>query len=73
MGILDKLFGTRSEREVKRLLPAVDKIEALSDEYAALSDEALRAKTETPMPAWDQLRREMPQWRTLLLRTAENK
>ena len=46
MGILDKLFGTRSEREVKRLLPTVDKIEALSDEYAALSDEALRAKTE---------------------------
>ena len=44
MGILDKLFGTRSEREVKRLLPTVDKIEALSDEYAALSDEALRAK-----------------------------
>ena len=46
MGIIDKLFGTRSEREVKRLLPIVDKIEALSDEYAALSDEALRAKTE---------------------------
>ena len=46
MGIIEKLFGTRSEREVKRLLPTVDKIEALSDEYAALSDEALRAKTE---------------------------
>ena len=46
MGIIEKLFGTRSDREVKRLLPLVDKIEALSDEYAALSDEALRAKTE---------------------------
>ena len=46
MGIIEKLFGTRSDREVKRLLPTVDKIEALSDEYAALSDEALRAKTE---------------------------
>ena len=46
MSIIEKLFGTRSEREVKRLLPTVDKIEALGEEYAALSDEALRAKTE---------------------------
>ena len=46
MSILEKLFGTHSEREVKKILPIVDKIEALSDEYAALSDEALRAKTD---------------------------
>ncbi|MBQ7736894.1 MAG: preprotein translocase subunit SecA [Oscillospiraceae bacterium] len=45
MGIFDKFFGTRSEREVKKLLPLVDRIEALESEYAALSDEALRAKT----------------------------
>ena len=32
MSIIEKLFGTRSEREVKKLLPLVDKIEALSDE-----------------------------------------
>ena len=45
MGILDKLFGTRSEREVKRLLPTVDKIEALEEEYRGLTDEQLQAKT----------------------------
>ncbi len=45
MGLFDKLFGTRSDREVKKLLPIVDGIEALSDEYKALSDEELRAKT----------------------------
>ena len=45
MGLFDKFFGTRSEREVKRILPLVDRIEALEAEYTALSDEALRAKT----------------------------
>ena len=45
MSILEKLFGSHSDREVKRILPIVDRIEALGDEYAALSDEELRAKT----------------------------
>ena len=45
MGLITKLFGTRSEREVKKLLPIVDQIEALGDEMKKLSDEALRAKT----------------------------
>lgn len=45
MGLLDKIFGTHSEREVKRLLPLVDSIEALEPEYEKLSDEALRGKT----------------------------
>jgi preprotein translocase subunit SecA len=45
MGLLDKVFGTHSEREVRRILPIVDKIEALEPEYIKLSDEALRAKT----------------------------
>ncbi len=45
MGLLDKIFGTHSEREVKRLLPLVDRIEALEPEYEKLSDEDLRAKT----------------------------
>ena len=45
MGLIQKLFGSTSEREVKKLRPIVDKIEALSEPYKALSDEALRAKT----------------------------
>ncbi|GIM29162.1 protein translocase subunit SecA [Clostridium polyendosporum] len=46
MGLLDKVFGTYSEREVKRIIPLVDKIEALDQEIKSLSDEQLRAKTE---------------------------
>lgn len=45
MGMIDKIFGTHSEREIKRLIPLVDKIEALEPEYEKLSDDALRAKT----------------------------
>lgn len=45
MGIIEKVFGTHSEREVKRVLPIVDKIEALEPEYEKLSDDELRAKT----------------------------
>ncbi|MCR5477273.1 MAG: preprotein translocase subunit SecA [Lachnospiraceae bacterium] len=45
MKMIDKIFGTHSEREVKRILPLVDKIEAMRPEMQALSDEELRAKT----------------------------
>ncbi|MBR7074162.1 MAG: preprotein translocase subunit SecA [Oscillospiraceae bacterium] len=45
MGLFDKLFGTYSDRELKRINPIADKIEALSDKTAALTDEQLRAKT----------------------------
>ena len=45
MGLFNKLFGTRSEREIKKIRPLVDKILAMEDEYAALSEEALRGKT----------------------------
>ena len=45
MGLFDKIFGTRSQREVKKLQPTVDKILALEDEYANLSEEALKSKT----------------------------
>jgi preprotein translocase subunit SecA len=45
MGLLEKVFGTHSEREIKRIIPIVDKIEALEPEYIKLSDEALKAKT----------------------------
>ena len=45
MGLFTKLFGTRSQRELKKIQPTVDKIIALEDEYKNLSEEALRAKT----------------------------
>ena len=42
MGIFNKLFGSYSDRELKRIYPIADKIEALSDEYAAKSDDVAR-------------------------------
>lgn len=38
MSIIEKIFGTDSNRELKKIYPIVDKVEALSDEYAAISD-----------------------------------
>ena len=46
MGLITKLFGTHSERELKRIYPIVDQVEALRDSMMALSDEELRAKTK---------------------------
>ena len=46
MGLLDKVFGTYSEREVKRILPLVKKIEDLDSQMSALTDDELKAKTE---------------------------
>ena len=46
MKITDKIFGTHSEREIKRINAKVDAIEALAPEMKALSDEQLRAKTD---------------------------
>ena len=45
MSILKKIFGTSSTKEVKRLMPIIQQIEALEDEYKALTDEQLQAKT----------------------------
>ena len=45
MGLFDKLFGTRSQREIKKIQPIVDKILALEEEYKNLSEEALKGKT----------------------------
>ena len=45
MSVFTKIFGTHSEREVKRILPIVDKIEALAPEFEKLTDEQLQAKT----------------------------
>ena len=46
MGIFAKLFGTRSQREIKKIQPMVDKILAMENEYRALSEEELRGKTQ---------------------------
>ena len=46
MGALTKIFGTHSERELKRIYPLVDKVEAYRDSMQKLSDEELRNKTK---------------------------
>ena len=46
MGLFSKLFGTRSDREIKKIQPTVDKILALETEYANLSEDALKGKTQ---------------------------
>ena len=45
MNLIEKMFGTHSDRELKRILPIVDKIESLRPSMQALSDEELRDKT----------------------------
>ena len=45
MKIVDKIFGTHSERELKLIMPLVDKVESLRDSMMALSDEQLKDKT----------------------------
>ena len=47
MGLFTKLFGTYSEREIKKLTATVDKIESMADDYKAMSDGELRAMTDT--------------------------
>ena len=44
--VIDKIFGTHSDRELKRIMPLVDKIEELRPTMQALSDEELRGKTD---------------------------
>ena len=46
MKVAEKLFGTHSSRELKRIMPIVDKIEALRPDMQKLTDEELRAKTK---------------------------
>ena len=45
MSLITKLFGTRSQRELKAIEPLVSKIEGLEEEYKALTDAQLQAKT----------------------------
>ncbi len=46
MGLLTKIFGTYSEKQVKKIIPLVDRIEALSDEYKKKTDAELAAMTD---------------------------
>ncbi len=46
MGLIKKLFGTHSERELKKIYPIADRTEALADDYKKLTDDQLRAKTD---------------------------
>ena len=45
MGLITKMFGTRSQRELKKIQPIVDKILAMEQRYGALSEDDLKAKT----------------------------
>ena len=45
MGLISKIFGTHSEKEIKKIKPIVDKILSMEEEYKALSEENLKAKT----------------------------
>ena len=46
MGLMQKIFGDYSSRELKSIYPIVDRIEAMADEYKAMSDAQLQAKTQ---------------------------
>lgn len=58
MGVFEKIFGTYSSRELKRVMPVVQKIEALEDRYRQYSDAQLRGVT-------DELRGRLKQGETL--------
>ncbi len=46
MSIISKIFGTKSEREVKKILPVIEKIEALDEKFSAMSEKELRGMTD---------------------------
>ena len=47
MGLMTKIFGTYSDHQIKKIIPIVDKIEALAPKYKEMSDEEMRATTDT--------------------------
>jgi preprotein translocase subunit SecA len=48
--LLKKLFGSKNEREVKRMLKTVQLVNAFEEQMVALSDDQLRAKTKSSRP-----------------------
>ncbi|MBR6675831.1 MAG: preprotein translocase subunit SecA [Clostridia bacterium] len=47
MGLIEKIFGNYSEKQIKKIIPIVDRIESLADKYKAMSDSDMRAMTDT--------------------------
>ena len=56
MNIINKLFGTHSERELKLIAPTIDKIEALRPTMQALTDEELKERQKNTSRDWQQER-----------------
>ena len=52
MGFIQKIFGTHSEHELKRIYPIADAVEALEPQMQSLSDEELRAKRIQRQTCW---------------------
>ena len=46
MNLVTKVFGTHSDHEIKRIVPIVNQVEALSDKYAAMSENELQGMTD---------------------------
>ena len=46
MNVINKVFGTHSQRELKRIMPIVDKIEAMRNDMMDMEDEQLKGKTK---------------------------
>ena len=46
MGLIQKIFGTYSDHQIKKIIPIVDKIEALAPRFADMSDSDMRAMTD---------------------------
>ncbi|MDD3833454.1 MAG: hypothetical protein PHR18_06090, partial [Oscillospiraceae bacterium] len=46
MGLIKKMFGDYSKREIKRIQPICDNVLALADKYRAMSEDELKAQTE---------------------------
>jgi len=60
LGVLNKIFGSKHEKDVRALRPFVDEINVLYEKYGKLSDDELRAKTGESAPRIQEaLRRRM--------------
>ena len=46
MGLIEKIFGSYSDKQIKKIVPIVDKIEDLADKYKAMTDAEMRAMTD---------------------------